>query len=53
MVVSEETGAVSLAYDGELHYGLSVAELTRKLEELLDTSKETKRKDTLDEYKVS
>lgn len=53
MVVSEETGAISLAYEGELHYRLSVAELTRKLEELLDTSKEIKRKDTLDEYKVS
>lgn len=53
LVVSEETGAVSLAYDGELHYNLSVLELTHKLEELLDTSKEIKRKDTIDEYKIS
>ncbi|MDR2964544.1 MAG: diadenylate cyclase CdaA [Treponema sp.] len=43
LVVSEETGAVSLAYDSKLYYDLSIIEITRKLMELLDkdTRKET------------
>jgi len=36
LVVSEETGAISLAYDGRLYYNLSPLEVTRKLRELLD-----------------
>ena len=36
LIVSEETGAVSLAYDAKLYYDLSAAEVTRKLMELLD-----------------
>ena len=36
LVVSEETGAISLAYDAKLYYDLSVMEVTRKLNELLD-----------------
>jgi len=36
LVVSEETGAISLAYDTKLYYDLSVMEVTRKLNELLD-----------------
>ncbi|MDR0759866.1 MAG: diadenylate cyclase CdaA [Treponema sp.] len=36
LVVSEETGAISLAYDGKLYYDLSPIEATRKLRELLD-----------------
>jgi diadenylate cyclase len=36
LVVSEETGAISLAYDGQIYYDLSPAEVTRKLKELLD-----------------
>lgn len=36
LVVSEETGALSLAYDGKLYYDLSTIEVTRKLRELLD-----------------
>jgi diadenylate cyclase len=36
LVVSEETGALSLAYDGKLYYDLSPIEITRKLRELLD-----------------
>jgi len=36
LVVSEETGAISLAYDSKLYYDLSAAEVTRKLKELLD-----------------
>lgn len=36
LIVSEETGAISLAYDAKLYYDLSVTEVTRKLVELLD-----------------
>jgi len=36
LIVSEESGAVSLAYDSKLYYDLSIPEVTRKLMELLD-----------------
>ncbi|MCL2209500.1 MAG: diadenylate cyclase CdaA [Treponema sp.] len=36
LVVSEETGALSLSYDAKLYYDLSPSEVTRKLMELLD-----------------
>jgi len=36
LIVSEETGAISVAYDSKLYYDLSSAEVTRKLMELLD-----------------
>ena len=36
MVVSEETGAMSLVFDGKIYYDLSTFEITRKLKELLD-----------------
>jgi len=36
LIVSEETGAISLAYDAKLYYDLSVSDVTRKLMELLD-----------------
>jgi diadenylate cyclase len=36
LVVSEETGAISLAVDGNLHYDLSPIEVQRKLRDLLD-----------------
>ena len=36
LVVSEETGAVSLAYDAKLYYDLPHQEVIRKLKELLD-----------------
>jgi diadenylate cyclase len=36
LVVSEETGAISLAYDAKLYYDLSPLEVTRKLKELLN-----------------
>jgi len=36
LVVSEETGAISLAFDGKIHYDLSPIEVTRRLKELLD-----------------
>jgi diadenylate cyclase len=36
LVVSEETGALSIAFDSKLYYDLSPLEVTRKLRELLD-----------------
>jgi diadenylate cyclase len=36
LVVSDETGAISLAYDSKIYYDLSTLEVTRKLKELLD-----------------
>jgi diadenylate cyclase len=36
LVVSEETGAISLAFDAKLYYDLSPIEVTRKLKEFLD-----------------
>jgi diadenylate cyclase len=36
LIVSEETGAISLSYDAKIYYDLSSAEVTRKLKELLD-----------------
>ncbi|GMO11506.1 MAG: diadenylate cyclase CdaA [Treponemataceae bacterium] len=39
LVVSEESGAISLAYDSKLHYDLSMAELTKTLEAQLDMAK--------------
>jgi diadenylate cyclase len=36
LVVSEETGAISIAFDSRLYYDLSTVEITRKLNDLLD-----------------
>ncbi|MCL2007621.1 MAG: diadenylate cyclase CdaA [Treponema sp.] len=36
LVVSEESGALSLAFDGKILYGLSSIEITRKLKDLMD-----------------
>ncbi|MDR2659716.1 MAG: diadenylate cyclase CdaA [Spirochaetaceae bacterium] len=36
LVVSEETGAISLAYDAQIYYDLSPAEIQVKLRDLLD-----------------
>ena len=41
MIVSEETGAMSLAYDSKLYYDLTSAEITRQLEGLLDLGSES------------
>jgi diadenylate cyclase len=48
LIVSEETGAISLSYDSKLYYDLSSTEVTRKLMELLDrgSRKEMEQKDT-------
>jgi len=36
LVVSEESGAISLAYDGKIYYDISPVEITRRLNKLLD-----------------
>lgn len=36
LIVSEETGAISLAWDSHLYYDLAASEVTRRLEDLLD-----------------
>jgi len=41
LIVSEETGAISIAFDGKLYYDLSTMEVTRKLKELLDRGNRT------------
>lgn len=52
LVVSEESGALSLAYDSKLHYDLTVPEITKILENLLDISPESyNMEDTIDEHK--
>ncbi|MBC6713800.1 diadenylate cyclase CdaA [Treponema sp. Marseille-Q3903] len=51
LVVSEETGALSLAYDSKLNYDLSVSEVRKVLENLLEiTSAEKTLEDTVDEH---
>ncbi|MCL2184444.1 MAG: diadenylate cyclase CdaA [Treponema sp.] len=51
LIVSEETGAISLSYDAKLYYDLTTAEVTRKLMELLDKGSriEAEQKDTSNE----
>ena len=41
LIVSEETGAISLAYDANLFYDLSIEETRRKLKYLLNLREET------------
>ncbi len=38
LVVSEETGAISLAYDSKLYYDLSSFEIQKKMKEIVDKS---------------
>lgn len=53
LVVSEETGAISLAYDSQLHYDLTRSELVRILEKLLNIRQEDKIiEDSIDEQKT-
>ncbi len=53
LVVSEETGAISLAYDSKLHYDLTMEQLTRILESLLELTPDAKTiEDTIDEQKT-
>jgi diadenylate cyclase len=52
LIVSEETGALSLAYDGKLNYDLSTSEIRKVLENLLEIGPEDKiLEDTIDEHK--
>ncbi|MCR5724791.1 MAG: diadenylate cyclase CdaA [Treponema sp.] len=52
LVVSEESGAISLAYDSHLHYDLKTEQLTKVLENLLDlTPDQYTIEDTIDESK--
>ena len=52
LVVSEETGAISLAYDSKLNYDLSISEITKILENLLEiTPEQYNLEDTIDESK--
>lgn len=54
LVVSEETGALSLAYDSKLHYDLKMDELSKVLEKLLEITPESYEvEDTIDEHKTS
>lgn len=54
LVVSEETGAISLAYDSKLHYDLSITELTKTLEELLEITSDSRNiEDTIDESRIN
>lgn len=52
LVVSEETGAYSLAYDSKLHYDLTMNQVTRILERQLDITPDQQIiEDTIDEHK--
>ncbi len=52
LVVSEETGALSLAYDSKLNYDLTPTEIRKILENLLDITPEAQTlEDTIDEHK--
>ena len=54
LVVSEETGALSLAYDSKLNYDLSLSEVRKVLENLLDiTPEERVLEDSVDEQKIN
>ena len=53
LVVSEETGALSLAYDSKLNYDLSLEEVRKILENLLEITSEAQvLEDTVDEHKT-
>lgn len=53
LVVSEETGAYSLAYDSKLHYDLTMDQVTRILERQLDITPDQQIiEDTIDEHKT-
>ncbi|MCR4821431.1 MAG: diadenylate cyclase CdaA [Treponema sp.] len=53
LVVSEESGAISLAYDSRLHYDLKPAVVVQTLEKLLVADKKTIIEDTIDENKAN
>ena len=54
LVVSEETGALSLTYDSKLNYDLSVEEVRKILESLLEITSESKNTEEItDETKAA
>ena len=51
LVVSEETGALSLAYESQLHYDLTIEQCTKMLESLLHITPDAQNiEDTIDEH---
>lgn len=50
IIVSEETGAISLAYDGKLYYDLSSLEIQRKLTFLLEGERTTEEESPEEPY---
>jgi diadenylate cyclase len=52
LIVSEESGAISLAYDAKLYYDLTSAEVTRKLKELLDKGSRKEAESSTEEREV-
>lgn len=53
LIVSEETGAFSLAYDSKLHYDLTADQVTKVLERQLDITPDQQIiEDTIDEHKT-
>ena len=54
LIVSEETGSLSLAYDSKLNYDLSTNEIRKILENLLDITPESQTlEDTIDEHQTN
>ncbi|MBO5100804.1 MAG: diadenylate cyclase CdaA [Treponema sp.] len=54
LVVSEESGAISLAYDSKLYYDLKTSQITKILEKLLEVTPDQKNiEDTIDENKAN
>jgi diadenylate cyclase len=51
LVVSEETGAISLSYDSKLYYDLSPVSVQRKLRELLDRGERDESTEAVDDGK--
>jgi diadenylate cyclase len=45
LIVSEESGAISLAYESKLYYDISSVEIQRKMKELLDKNIRSSRKE--------
>ena len=53
LIVSEETGAYSLAFDSKLHYDLTLEQVTKILERQLEiTPDQQVIEDTIDEHKA-
>lgn len=53
LVVSEESGAISLAYDSKLHYDLTMSQLTSTLNKLLGVDAENKVEEDSHENKAA